>query len=95
MNPYTVKRPNPSNQERLITEQLVAQTAHIDMLVDPRVGPPLDVLFPPRFGSGPSRPPTIFDVLKTEVPIPNYRATASGVPADFTSSSRPSGSGWW
>ena len=85
---YAAKRPNESNQERLVRESLERNTMPGDMI---RSLPPARNLFPPRFGYE-VREPTIEDVLATDNRNPDYRALVSG---SFTGTSRPSGTGWW
>ena len=89
---YNVQRPWQTNKERLASEALATHTLPIRDVRGPE--PTFDQLFPSRYGYE-VEPPTIGDILQTDLNVPDYRAHASGVPADFASSSRPSGSGWW
>lgn len=86
---YAAQKPNQRNEERLVSEALIANSAPAAELKV--YAPKPRELFPDRFGMG-TKPAGIYEVLGTDHRNPDYRAMISG---GFSGTSRPSGTGWW
>lgn len=93
---YQAQRPNQQNRERLVSDALVANAAPAAELRMYQAR--TTTLFPPRFGFD-KHQLTIDEVISGQYPEPSVQAERrvwlSGGPADFSGSSRPSGTGWW
>lgn len=81
-----------SNEERLVSEALQAQTVPGELLRGIRPGF-LGPLFPPRF-LGPRAQPGIRDVIEVDRRYPDSSSQFSGTSGGYTGSSTPS-LGWW
>lgn len=81
-----------SNEERLVSESLLAQTVPSEVLRGVRpafLGP----LLPPRFGYD-RTPPGIMEVVEVDRRYPDSSAQFSGRSGGYTGSSTPA-LGWW
>jgi hypothetical protein len=91
MGVYDKLSPWASNEERLVTEALIANTAPSDEIAD-MVRPPLAQIriFPPLFGFVPynQRQATIDDVLGEDRRPADFRSSLSGGEAGWQASAR-------
>jgi hypothetical protein len=95
-NADTVYAPKPwaSNEERLVSEALAANTTPGSVLQS-AVRPPLPrvVLFPPRYGYR-TEPYGIRDVLDVDNAFPTARVDYSGSSSGYSGTSTPSLGNW-
>lgn len=82
-----------SNEERLVSEALAAQTAIDPEILRARRWVNAPALFPPRF-FGPRTAVTISDVVQVDRRYPDSSAQFSGSSGGYSGTSVPS-IGWW
>jgi hypothetical protein len=89
-NADTVYAPKPwaSNEERLVTESLNANSAPADLLRQMPPAPPRRELFPPRFGYRVDAI-GIDDVVKIDEVFPGARVDFSQMTSGYSGSSYP------